>query len=626
MRRLAPIVALLGALLACAGGARAAERVSLTPLRGEHFPSRSYALTLPRGVTPTSGHVHVVENGVPVDGLSVTAAATDVRRRLGEVLLVDASASMRGRPLAAAMAAARAFATRRAPGQQLAVIAFNSSSTTLLPLTSDPARIGAALRAAPRAGGGTHIYDAIETALGIVRSAHLAGTSIVVLSDGSDVGSAATAPKVLAAAHGLHARIYGVGLRSTHFSPDTLRGLADGTQGLYTEAGSVHQLEGIFRALGSRLANAYVLSYRSMAGPGRHVNVLATVDGVAGAGTAAYRSPDLAGVPVAPPATHAAWASPAAIVVISAAVGLLVALGIGVSLRTRSATVQDRVVPFVSQLGAVAATFEPEGEVATAAAAPPPPGRLAASAWWDRYCLLLDVGRTRVAPRRLLLITGFATVLVATLIAVVTGRPALGLIGLLAPLPVREVVRLRARRQRTLFADQLADNLQVVASALRAGHGFVGGFQSTVDDAPEPSRSELRRVLAEEQLGTPIEEALEIAVHRMESVDLRQVALVASVQRHTGGNAAEVLDRVIDSIRERVAMRRLIRTLTAQGRMSGSIVSALPIVLVVAVSVLSPGFTAPLFNTTGGNIVLALAAALVVAGWLVIRRIVNFEV
>src|SRR5581483_74332 len=206
-----------------------------------------------------------------------------------------------------------------------------------------------------------------------------------------------------------------------------------------------------------------------------------------------------------------------------------------------------------------------------------------------------------------------------------SGHPIFGLVGLLTPLAVREVVRLRARKQRALFSDQLADNLQVVASALRAGHGFVGGFATTVDDAPEPSRSALRRVLAAEQLGTPIETALEVAVHRMDSLDLRQVALVASVQRQTGGNAAEVLDRVVDSIRERAAMRRLIRTLTAQGRMSGTIVSALPIVLAVAVSVMSPGFMRPLYDTTAGNVALAVAGGLVVAGWLCIRRIVNFE-
>jgi tight adherence protein B len=623
MRRALSVIALLGALLACTSTAQAADHVSLTPLRGSEFPDRSYALSVPRGVTPTTGHVHVVENGVPVDGLTVTPAQSNVRSRLGELLLVDTSASMRGRPIAAAVAAARTFAARRAPGQSLAVIAFNSTATTLVPLTSNSATIDAALHTAPSTGGGTHVYDAIDSALRLVRSAHLAGASIVVLSDGSDVGSSATAAQVLSAAHRLHARIYGVGLRSPHFSPDTLRGLADGTQGLYTEAGSAGQLDGIFRALGSRLANQFVISYRSLVGPGRHVNVVATIDGVAGAGTAAYQSPDLTTLPVAPRTTRGAWASPAAVLIVSVLVGLLVAVVLLLSFRKRTATVEDRVVPFVSQLGRPVAALEVDDQPVTAVAAPP--ARIATSAWWDRYCLTLDVARIRIAPLRLLAGTAVATLVLVVLIAVISGHPVLGLVGLVMPVAVRELIRARARKQRALFGDQLADNLQVVASALRAGHGFVGGFQTTISDAPEPSRSELRRVLAEEQLGTPIETALEIAIHRMDNVDLRQVALVASVQRQTGGNAAEVLDRVIDSIRERAALRRLIRTLTAQGRMSGTVVSILPIVLAVAVSVINPGFMRPLYDTTGGNVALGLAGVLVVAGWLCIRRIVNFD-
>jgi tight adherence protein B len=522
------------------------------------------------------------------------------------------------------MAAARAFAARRGSGQPLAVVTFSSTATTLLPLTTDAQRIDTTLRAAPPTGGGTHVYDAVQSALGLVRAAHLAGASLVVLSDGSDVGSSAAAGDVLATAHKLHARIYGVGLRSPHFRPTTLEGLAAGTQGAYSEAGNARQLADIYRSLGSRLANAYVIRYRSLTGPGRRVHVRVAVDGVSGVGTAGYRSPLLAGGATARHHAATGWASPAAMVVVSALIALLVAAALGVGLRTRTQTVQDRVEPFVDGLVTTAAAADASDDEGPTA--PQAGGRFRGKDWWRDYCLALDVSRLGIGPERLLTVTALGTLLVVVLIAVVSGRPALGLIGLLTPVAVREFVRARARKQRTLFADQLADNLQVVASALRAGHGLVGGFNSTVDDAPEPSRSELRRVLSDEQLGTPIETAMEIAITRMDNVDLEQVALVASVQRQTGGNAAEVLDRVVDSIRERMALRRLVRTLTAQGRLSGVVVSALPVFLLVAVSLLSPSFMSPLYHTTAGNVVLGLAAALIVAGWLCIRRIVNFHV
>ena len=86
-----------------------------------------------------------------------------------------------------------------------------------------------------------------------------------------------------------------------------------------------------------------------------------------------------------------------------------------------------------------------------------------------------------------------------------------------------------------------------------------------MDDAPEPSRTEFRHVVSDEQLGIPLDESLETVVKRMKSRELEQVALVAALQRESGGNTAEVLDRVSDTIRERAELRRTVRTLTAQG-------------------------------------------------------------
>jgi tight adherence protein B len=101
---------------------------------------------------------------------------------------------------------------------------------------------------------------------------------------------------------------------------------------------------------------------------------------------------------------------------------------------------------------------------------------------------------------------------------------------------------------------------------------------------------------------------------------------VAALQRETGGNSAEVLDRVADTVRERAALRRLVRTLTAQGRMARWIVSALPVMLLVIITLLNPEYMSPLFHKTAGQIILAMAAIMVVSGSLVIRKIVDIKV
>jgi tight adherence protein B len=182
------------------------------------------------------------------------------------------------------------------------------------------------------------------------------------------------------------------------------------------------------------------------------------------------------------------------------------------------------------------------------------------------------------------------------------------------------------RRQRNRFVDQLPDNLQVIASAMRAGHSFAGALSVVVEDAPEPTGRELRRVIADERLGVPLDVAMASAVRRMDSKDLEQIALVAVLQRETGGNTAEVLDRVTEAVRERLALRRMVASLTAQGRMSRWVLTGIPIFLLVMLTLINPTYMNALYTTTVGRILLALCAVMITAGSLVIKRIVDIKV
>jgi tight adherence protein B len=249
---------------------------------------------------------------------------------------------------------------------------------------------------------------------------------------------------------------------------------------------------------------------------------------------------------------------------------------------------------------------------------------LESTRWWARVKDALELADIHMPAVHVAAWTAVATVLASWLVAVATVTP-LALAGLAVPLAVRAFVLRRIRRKQALFADQLPDNLQVLSSALRAGHSFVGALSVVVDDAYEPSQSEFRRVVGDEQLGVPLEDALEVVVLRMDNRDLKQVALVAALQRQTGGNMAEVLDRVSETIRERAELRAMVRTLTAQGRMSRWVVSALPVVLLLVISGLNPAYVSPLFTEPAGQIALGVAAGMVVSGSLVIKRIVNIK-
>jgi tight adherence protein B len=213
----------------------------------------------------------------------------------------------------------------------------------------------------------------------------------------------------------------------------------------------------------------------------------------------------------------------------------------------------------------------------------------------------------------------------------IVARIALGnaifiVLALVAPIVVRMVVSGRANRTRREFEGQLADNLQVVAAAMRAGQSFTGALAVAVEDAAEPIRSELQRTVTDERLGVPLDEALRRTADRMRSEELDYVGLVATLQRETGGNTAEVLDRVTDTIRERAELKRLVQTLTAQGKFGGMIVSMVPVALTALFLVIRPGYFDPMVNSTIGVALIVLGVAMLATGWIAIRKIVDIEV
>jgi tight adherence protein B len=245
---------------------------------------------------------------------------------------------------------------------------------------------------------------------------------------------------------------------------------------------------------------------------------------------------------------------------------------------------------------------------------------------WMRFEKTLEIANINVAPEMIVAGTFAATGLTFLLIWAGTGSPWWALFALAIPYFSREwVVRTLAHR-RNRFAEQLPDALQVVASALRSGHSFAGALAVVVESASEPMKSEMQRVVADEQLGVPIQNSMAVVAERMASRDVEQLALVAELQREAGGNAAEVVDRVAETVRERFDLKRLIQTLTMQGRMSRWIVSALPIGIVLVLQVDNPHYLHPLLASTAGKVVFGFAAAWAVAGSYVIKRIVEIEV
>jgi tight adherence protein B len=197
--------------------------------------------------------------------------------------------------------------------------------------------------------------------------------------------------------------------------------------------------------------------------------------------------------------------------------------------------------------------------------------------------------------------------------------------GLASLLPYVWMLRNHRKRQQALL-DQLADTLSILASSLRAGYSFLQALDTVSKEIGEPSASEFQRVVAEIRLGRPIDDALTAMAARIGSEDLKWAVIAINVQRNVGGNLAEVLDIVANTVRERGYIRRQIQVLSAEGRLSVAILSALPFLILIYISIVNPDYVRPLFTTGVGILLLVLAGTMMATGIFVMSRMVKIDV
>jgi tight adherence protein B len=176
------------------------------------------------------------------------------------------------------------------------------------------------------------------------------------------------------------------------------------------------------------------------------------------------------------------------------------------------------------------------------------------------------------------------------------------------------------------FTSQFPDALEMFARSLRAGHSFTGAIQLVAQEMPHPMGTEFRQVFDEQNLGVPLREALTGMTRRVESLDARFFVTAILIQRETGGNLAEIIDKIAHVIRERFRIQGQLKIFTAQARMTGIILSLLPVGLALAIGMLNPEYLKPLWFERAGRILIALALCMQIAGALVIRKIVRIKI
>ncbi len=192
-------------------------------------------------------------------------------------------------------------------------------------------------------------------------------------------------------------------------------------------------------------------------------------------------------------------------------------------------------------------------------------------------------------------------------------------------LPYIHLRRLKTKRFRD-FEEQFPEAIDLLGRSIRAGHAFATGLQVVAEESPDPMGSEFRQIFEEQKFGLPLEDSLLSLTDRIDTVDTRIFVTAVLIQREVGGNLAEILDKIAYTIRERFMILRQLRVYTAQGRMTGYLLSGLPIAVGFVLFLLNPEYMTVLFEDPVGRVMLVSAAVMQLIGALIISRIIDIEI
>jgi len=562
------------------------------------------------------------------------------------ILAVDTSGSMLDFDnIVRARAAADNFARAMKPGTRMGVVAFSSRPRTEQNLTSDQAQVRAAISRL-EAQGDTALYDAVVQASGLLAKEQ-GQRNLVVLSDGRDEGSTAKLTDAVAAATKANVTIYTIGLNVPNRPQDqeALRKLA-GTERRAVEANSGDALKGLLGDVGRELASQYVVDIALPSGLGSEVDFRLKVRANGAEGE--YRNREFLLGPQASPTTipGPGELTPAPALsrlesaqgrYVIAIMGFTTVLLAGLllfgpgsragrpyralrqrmspySLTPAIADDHPRLTAFGSSEWAGKATAMAETLVRRGNLEETFLDRLEAAGLNMRVAefVLISLGSAFIPP---LLVLALTRNLILTVVVVL-----LGTVGPFLYLAVK------ASRRLAKFEEQLPSTLQLLSGALQAGHSLQQAVDTVVHEAGDPIAGEFQRVLTEARLGRPLEEAFEAMAKRTRSLDFEWTVMAIRLQRQVGGNLAEVLSTVAQTIRERYALKRQIRALSAEGRLSSLILSILPVLMFVALLAFNPVFLAPLYSTATGLLMLAGAGVLMIMGVFWMKKITEIKV
>ncbi len=600
---------------------------------------------------PGAGNVDLTGVKVTVDGKDVTAdaekasSATTVQRT--SILAIDTSNSMAGTRIAEAKKAALAYLAAVPANVHVGVLTFDDTVNVLVPPGLDRASAIAAITGL-RLTQNTALYDGVLGALEAVgpASANAGQRKILLLSDGKDTTDTELA-EVLSTVKTSGAEIDVVSLQVGDEANEPLNAIATAGKGTMLAAADPAALTAAFAEEADALARQLVVTAALPSGSEISSNVEVTVPTSTETFTAAAYVPvrTAASVKAAnaaasgpqPVNTGALDLSPEVMYGAVGAIGVGL-LGVVVILAVgRKPTTDQTVTEQIQAYGVMAAPGKSLSRKEAAAAASPFTGQARQAAeralasnknLEARIAHSLEAAGMSLKPSEWLLMRAAIAVgggLLGVLLG--TGNLVLGVMLVVVAL-VGPWFYLRRKRTKRLnaFGTGLADTLQLMSGSLSAGLSLAQSIDTIVREGADPISTEFRRVVIETRLGVTLEDSMEGIAQRMESRDFEWVVMAIRIQREVGGNLAELLLTVAATLREREYLRRHVRALSAEGRLSCYVLGGLPPGFLAYLVVSKPDYVEPLYTTPIGFILCAAMGVLLAVGMVWMTKVAKVDV
>jgi len=612
-------------VMPAAAAASTAPSVHIRQVELGDFPTVSVTVSIEGVVTPED--IGATENGKPISDVTVRSLSEE-GREIDVVLAVDTSDSVRGEPLAAAVAAARGFVDRLPLDVPIGVLTFSDLPRVVQPVTTDHAAVLLALDSLTETQRGTALFDGV--ALGATLFAGPAQHNIILLTDGSDVDSRNDLEATVLTAQENHVTVFTVGL-GTEPEDSVLKALATRTGGTYTAAVQA-ELPTIYQNLAAQLSHQYVLRYQSVSSPGSQVSI--SVTSSAGTDSSLVLMPR-------PPATLGPASGPGKallngtwgliLVLAFSFLGCFLLLQMLLGARTRMRREQD----LARRMG-VSRGDEPdseEGDSQTITGWIPEPFVAAAEqlveagGFSSSLARQLERGGVPIRAGEFVAGAAFAGLVGAMIGGILLQSVLFALVfGAASAVAPFVWIQMKVTRRLNQFHSQLPDILMILASSMRAGHSFLQALDMVAKEIGDPAAPEFARLVAEVRLGRPVEEAMLALAERVGTDEFKWAVIGVNVQREVGGNLAEILDTVADTVRERDSVRRQIKVLSAEGRLSMRILIVIPFALSLYMVKVNPDYMRLLWSTRLGWVMIGIAACLMTVGVFWARKVVKIDV